>query len=373
MSRSRGPASGGRPTLLGVATPRKMYSAELDSFFLGNAAAPRRVRDVIVCTGDPTVAPTADELRNHLPIGLPSAVHHGVSVAPLDLGRGVAIERLDADETELVMNACSPRGHYFWPIRQFGQRYSFVKDVDLASVEQTRHSWDDDNCLTDALTLSRLVRDNAYSTQYAARIIDHDDGERTVAFTLGSEGKHVYRLRRDREWLDRSEGAELRDLLSAYWQAEPTLPSRVRRAMWRTEYASWLRWGDLEVATIISGLEALLKTDRHKATRQFTHRVPALAEEVGVDGVTSKSCVGMYDARSEWVHGAHVRLFTAGGEAQGARDDEVGPQTDEQRSAVAEISRLQDTLRAAVRKCFEDADFRSVFEEDERIRSRWPA
>jgi hypothetical protein len=28
------------------------------------------------------------------------------------------------------MNACSLRGYYFTPIRQFGQRYSFVRDVD---------------------------------------------------------------------------------------------------------------------------------------------------------------------------------------------------------------------------------------------------
>jgi hypothetical protein len=40
------------------------------------------------------------------------------------------------------MNACTPRGHNFAPIRQFGQRYSFILDVD-------------------PLALSRLVRDHA--------------------------------------------------------------------------------------------------------------------------------------------------------------------------------------------------------------------
>lgn len=358
-----------------MGTPREMYSAKLDGFFTTHPAPPIRVRDVIICATDPSVEYSSDDLRNHLPIGLPSPVHHGVSTDPLDLGRGVAIERLSKDKTELVMNACTPRGHYFSPIRQFGQRYSFVKEVDLEEFARNRYHWDRDNCLTNALTLSRLVRDNAYSTRYAAQIIDHDDGEQTVVYTLGSEGQHVYRLRRDREWLDRFEGGELRDLLSSYWQAEPNLPPRVRRAMWRAEYASWLKWGDLEIATMISGLEALLKTEHFKATRQFTRRVPALAAEVGVDGVTRESCDLMYDARSEWVHGAHVRLFTAGGEAQEAQGDSapLGPQTKEQKRAFGEIVRLQDTLRGAVRKCLEDAEFRSIFEDDDSIRARWPS
>jgi hypothetical protein len=68
----------------------------------------------------------------------------------------------------------------------------------------------------DALSLSRLVLDNGHSTQYAARIVDHEDGTRTVVYTLDSESKHVYRVRRDREWLAADEGAELRRLLAAY-------------------------------------------------------------------------------------------------------------------------------------------------------------
>ena len=45
---------------------------------------------------------------------------------------------------------------------------------------------------------------------------------------------------------------------------------------------------------------------------QFTKRVPALAGELGVDGITPEFCERMYDARSEWVHGTHVRLFSTG-------------------------------------------------------------
>lgn len=113
---------------------------------------------------------------------------------------------------------------------------------------------------------------------------------------------------------------------------------------------------------IVSSLEALLKTDRHQATRQFKVRVPALAAELGRD-VSSDFCEEMYDGRSDWVHGASVQLFSAAGqpgEAQGPPD------------AFVSMARLQDVARAAVRRCIEDTDFRCIFEHDDTIRARWP-
>ena len=82
----------------------------------------------------------------------------------------------------------------------------------------------------------------------------------------------------------------------------------------------------------------------------------------------------MYDARSEWVHGARVRLFSTGLEADQAAEQgaQEGPEDAEQRDAMADIARVQDVLRRAVRRCIEDEDFRDVFADDERIRSRWP-
>jgi len=212
-----------------------------------------------------------------------------------------------------------------------------------------------------------LSRDNAFSTQYAARVIEHADGERVISYALAAESKHVYRLRRDRDWLTAEEGARLRDLLAAYWALEAT-PSRFKRALWRSEYACWLQWGDLTISTIVSGLEALLKTERHGATSQFTRRVPSLAAELGVDGVDANLCDRLYDARSEWVHGAHVRLFTSGLEQQ-ERESRVGH--DFVPEAFREICRLQDLLRAAVHRCILDGTFMSTFESDDAIRTRW--
>jgi hypothetical protein len=39
---------------------------------------------------------------------------------------------------------------------------------------------------------------------------------------------------------------------------------------------------------------------------------------------------------------------------------------------LAEIAKLQATLRGAVRRAIEDPDFGAVFENDERIVERWP-
>jgi hypothetical protein len=356
---------------------QQQFSAKFHQPFLGpiTEAPLARVRDVVICVPDGAVDASSEEFMAHPPIATRVPLT-GSSGEPFELGRGVVIDRLSGEDSALVMNACTPRGHYFSPIRQIGQRYSLVREVDLTEHEARPFQWDPDGVLWDALTLSRLIRDNPYSTEFAARISDHQDGMQTVVYTLASESKHVYRLRRDREWLDVPEGAELRDLLCTYWGVAKDLPDRVRRAIWRTEYASWLKWADLVVPTLISGLEALLKTERHNASCQFVRRVPALAEEVAVEGMDQALCDRLYDARSEWVHGAHVRLFASG---QEAREEEraagaaQGPQTEEQWNVFRDIVRLQDALRAAVRRCIQDDQFRETFTADDFIRGRWPA
>jgi hypothetical protein len=125
---------------------------------------------------------------------------------------------------------------------------------------------------------------------------------------------------------------------------------------------------------LVSGFESLLKTEEHGSTHQFKTRVPALAGDLGFDGITADFCKRMYAARSEWVHGAHVRLFSTGPEAEEAAKQgaQEGPEDAEQRDAMADIARVQDVLRRAVRRCIEDEDFRTIFADDERIRSRWP-
>jgi hypothetical protein len=332
-----------------------------------------RVRDVLIWTSSKAEVP-ADEFQAHPPIAWFSEWGMTASRAPVDLGRELRLDRLPDDEAELVMNACSPRGHFFAPIRESRQVMAFVRDIDLDAWREHPFHWDRDGVISDALMLSRLVRDNGQSAQYAARIADFADGEQTVVYTLAPEIKHAYRLRRDRDWLDPDEGVELRELLRTYWDCVDNLPGRVQRATFRTEYASWLRWADLALLILVSGLESLLKIGEYKSTLQFKTRVPALADDLGFDGIDADFCKRMYAARSQWAHGAHVRLFSTGPEAEQAAEQgaQEGPEDVEQREAIADIARVQDVLRRAARRCIEDEAFRAVFADDDRIDSRWP-
>jgi hypothetical protein len=49
-----------------------------------------------------------------------------------------------------------------------------------------------------------------------------------------------------------------------------------------------------------------------------------------------------------------------------------GPMDDQERDVLRKIALLQDVLRATVRRCIEDGEFREVFEQRRGIRERWP-
>jgi hypothetical protein len=327
---------------------------------------------VILCLG--TAGPVAPaEFQAHPPIaGAFERRNLAENAGEVDLGRGLRIGRLSSDDEKLVMTACDPRGHYFFPIRHNNVRHVLILDVD-GGWEERLYDWDPDGLLFRALTLSRLVRDNGYSLNYAARLVDYEDGEQMVVYLAASEGKAAYRLRTTRDWLDAQDGEELRALLGVFWEMEPKLTSRLGRAMWRMEYASWLGWADLALLMLVSGLEALLKTERHRATEQFKQRVSALAGELEIEGVSPGFCERIYDARSDWAHGAHVRMFLPPNEADNAPGKTVvAPVTAEELQVLADVALVQDVLRGAVRRCIEDRDFGAIFLDDQHIRERWP-
>lgn len=337
-----------------------------DDELLDGAVVPSgtsRVRDVLVCAAEGSESVTTEEWEAHPPIGAPRSLFPN-AVSEVDLGEGIRLLSLPNKEAEEVVRACTPRGMNFDPARQFGQQYSFVRERTLEEIDghDSYFNPDEDGKLYDALTLSRLIRDNGFSLQYTARVIDHGDGRRTIAYRASSEGNAAYRLGPGREWLDGAEAGELRALLDAHRTAE--LPPRVQRAMWRSEYATRLAWANVMLPTIIGGLEALLKIGRGYPTRQFKVRSTALAAELGIVGVDEDLCAEMYDGRSDWVHGSHVKLF--GREGAGAPDDS------EAQRVLGQIATMRDLLRAAIRRSIEDSDFRAIFASVPAIERRWP-
>jgi len=354
----------------------EIFSAKLGREFSAGPPNPTLVvgvRDVIVCVkGDEKV--DGDEFRDHPPVGsldwmrFVDPEKEDRRVGAIELGRGVRIERLDNETAELVMNACEPRGHYFFPVRQFGQVYSFVRHMPPTEHEENAYRWDPDGLLQHALMLSRLIRDNGYSTQYAARITDYEDEEKQIMYVPWSQDAIIFRLRRDREYLDGPEAEELGVLLGAYWEAIDALPERVKEAIERVAMTPRFQNGKVVNSYLCSGLEALLKIGQGPVTKQFKRRVGLMATELGVDGIDKKFLGRIYKARSDWIHGS-IPLYSA------ARLDKAGAA---ERSMVnpginlEDIALLQDLLRRAVRRCLEDIDFRAAFEDDRALQKRWP-
>lgn len=283
-----------------------------------------------------------------------------------DLGHGLSLVRLSHDEAELVMNASSPRGHFYIPVRQFGQRYSFVSEVDLAAYQERPFGWDTDQRLGASIAMSRLVRDSAHCAEFAGRLIDYEDGEQQVVPLYGFEFRLAYRLKQDRGWLDAAEAAELAALVDAYLSVEPNWPTRVRRAINSCDRASQLPYLSESQPRLVTGLEALLSTHSTQLTKLFRERVYALAQDLGIEGLSKTLLDRMYKARSQAYHGSEVRLFSGDPEAP------RGVLSPSQQRAVNETILLQQVLRSAVRKTIEDADFRALFDDDAAIRDRWP-
>lgn len=263
---------------------------------------------------------------------------------PIELPQEVRIQRIDSDLANRVFDATSLRERTGLP------RDSFTLPT------RTLDSWDYERRVWPVVQLSRLIRDNGTSTEHAAQLQIHADGsERIVPFD--GFGSHVvYRLYPDRAgWLDVEEAAQLRALLDAFWSA-PELPRRVSRALRQTEEITGVRYLQNAIPLVVCGFESLLKIGRPHLSAQFSQRVPAIAAEVGID-LSVAECEDVYDDRSALVHGFGLDLGLP------HEIDEAGRR----------FNTLHETLRRVVRRAIEDRDFAAIFEDEARIKERWPA
>jgi hypothetical protein len=350
-----------------------MFSADLPRPWLATPPGSTpiaAVSDILLVTGDPNVS--SSDPDRYPPILMPEFPDGPAGAArdpePIEMGFDVSLLQLEGAQADRVMNACSSRGHYFHPVRQYGQRYTFVKPVEREDWEASLYGWDSDGVLGDVLAMSRLILDNGYSNEFAARVIERENGEQTVMPLPG--GQPVYRLRHTRDWMTLGEVGELRDLVAAFRSTRDNLPTRVRRALWNADYGPTIRWLDIRVPLLVIAFEGLISTSSSLTRRQFRERVPALAEEAGVAGVTPKLCNEMYAARSRWAHGSHIAL---------ARETRTEPEPDADVGAartdadeVAMVALFEEALRAVVRRCIEDGDFATAFIDGDSVRARWP-
>jgi len=216
------------------------------------------------------------------------------------------------------MDACEPSGKNFNPTRQFGCLYAFVRELPAEEYMSSYAHWDHDRVLLAAFTLSRLIVDNGYSTEYSARVVEFaDDHVQIIPGPVNLEGALAYRAHSGRDWLDASEATELAAMLESFWQREAQLGERMGNAIWLVEQSARRKYDFDALLTIVAGLEALLNTGPRQSTKQFRQRVPEMAREIGVS--LSRSVAGrLYKQRSIAAHGRRLRLISP-------RPDEPAP------------------------------------------------
>lgn len=316
----------------------------------------RAIRDVLLV---PTSDIDDDEVWElHPPAGDP----------PVELGRGVRLtQELAGPQAEEIMYACEPRGKNFDPARTFGCVYAFVRDLPADEYISSYAHWDHDQALLAALTLSRLILDNAYSTEYAARVVEFaDDHVQIIPGPVNLEGALAYRAHSGRDWLDAAEAAELAALLDSYWQREAQLGERIGNAIWLAEQSARRKYDFEALLSIVAGLEALLNTGPHQNTKQFKQRVPDMARELGVSGLSRSMAGRLYEQRSIAAHGRRLRLISP------RPDDPTPDYSDREAKAIRELALVQDVLRAAVRTSINDPEFAAHFADETAVRAKWP-
>jgi hypothetical protein len=305
-----------------------------------------RVRDVILIPSSGTAS--SDELLHQRPAGA-SAVR---------LSREMTLEQLPREECELIRTACTPRGHFFYALYLGGFYYAFVWELPQHQID-TSPNWDPAGELYAALAFSRLIVDNAHTTEYAARVTDYQDGEKQVRPALAREAAVAFRSDpQKRDWLVATEAAKLSELLSrtlAGSDANVPLPQRVMRANWLQEYATRVQYADLVLPLLVTALEALVHTGRDASTKQFTARVAKVAAEVGVQ-VSEDWCSDVYGVRSGGVHGQFVNAFSFEGSATG----------------LEYVAKAQMIVRRVILRAVDDSSFRAIFETDETVRQYCP-
>lgn len=153
---------------------------------------------------------SADSLAGPNPAG-----HDG----PIDLGHGVRVERIELELADRIFEATSRRGEDWSPARQFAAVHAYVRDAWTADDGQPFDSltdWDPDRRIWPAVEISRLIRDNNASTEFAVRRVIRADGREQLIPFSGYESHVVYRLYPgERGWLDVDEAGELRSVLGA--------------------------------------------------------------------------------------------------------------------------------------------------------------
>lgn len=266
---------------------------------------------------------------------------------PIQLAQDLSLEHwTDADSH---MTACEVAGERFRPARQYGQHYAFVR----RNAPGGNYAWDSDRRIQTAIALSRLVRSNAHGTDYAARhIVRAHDGDRTIAPVPPEDRFYAFTYREpaQRTWLDAADAHALGALIAAYDAASGQLPRRVETALWTAEYAARERYLHIRFVLVVTAVEALITIGDRGLSRQFSARVPAIANELGIADFDEAAARRVYKARSSSVH--------------------TGVLTE--KSTDRDLAAVESILHGILRNAIEQRGFLARFSDAVSIRQAWP-
>jgi hypothetical protein len=253
-----------------------------------------------------------------------------------------------------IMDTCEPKTLGITaPARQFAHMYSYVREL---HPQTSVIGWDEDHRLSRLVAISRLVHPTSVGFRYAARVSQNGDSLRIVPAEIHGLALDTFLSpSHKRDWLTKEE-AELAVEVDA--KSEPlsqsSFPRRVSRALWYYDYAQKTYYADLRWTLIATALEALIHTGKRGSTKHFTHRVPALAADVGALALTTGECDAAYDYRSRLSHGD-------------------GFLSDMPTADIKLYDNLEETLRLTILKAFREPIFAAIFIDDSQIAGRWPA
>lgn len=271
--------------------------------------------------------------------------------ARINLDEGLWVGQLPRHQSEKIIDACAPSGfnsRYKPHSLSLTELYTFVREN---PPSHPQCAWDADDKLKVCVALSRLVHPTSVCLRHTATVKTDSQGEivRIDPGIVDGPGSFADIAQINSDWLSPADAESLRKLLSAY--QHQLLPKQLQTAFWYHEYAAWAREPNARWVFIVTGLEALVHTQRHGNTRQFVTRVPLLANESGCDAITSVEADEMYNLRSEIAHG-------------------IAPSLEEAQRPL--YCKMENLLRVTLYKAILDPKFGALFVDASQIEKKWP-
>ena len=272
----------------------------------------------------------------------------------VDLGCSVSIAPILPTVAHYVFDLCSPHGLKTEPVQHFEALYAFIRAAD---ADDSGLKWDPGDYIQTAIALSRIAHPTSIGFEDAARLFmtaDGTDVHEGLPGPIKGFGAHAFVTddpKNWRNWLTKNDARLTGRLMGAFYGSKGVRPPRIERAMWFHEYTARTYHLDLRWVLVVTGLEALINVDEHKARQQFRTRTVGLANRYGVPW-TDEDAKKAYALRSKLAHGQHVA-------DSGAEGHDL-------------YRRMEEVLRTVVREALLDAEFGSIFANEKHIEAEWP-